>query len=363
MTTGPDRRTTTWRGGPPQTAAPANQDASPQRVPPPMREVAVFVDFENIRYSTINSYGREPDPIDWRDKALKYGLLGVARAYADFDQHPPQVRMRLDVAGFEAQHYPAKRTSDAGGREKIESRSDLNFVIDIVNVALSRPDIGTFLLFTGDKDFIRLVTSLRNRLGKRVVICGVPGSVSPDLVAAAGEEDPLQMAASAEVDAEVVRAIAAYIDQLHDGFVPTQSHMSRTLWRFLDRNVLPSEHIEAKVMEFLRKGILTKRSTINGQGQELVTTELNLSHPLVAEALGVGDDGGDFLQEMEYENGPTLPYTDEPSGAASSEGGGDYDDYPAGRDYAPTEASDDGERHESSARRGGDQYGGADDRR
>ena len=265
-------------------------------------EVAVFVDFENIRYSTINSYGREPDPISWRDKALKYGLMGVARAYADFDQHPVQVRMRLDVAGFEAQHYPAKRSTDASGREKIESRSDLNFAIDIINTALTRPDIQTFLLFTGDKDFIRLVTSLRNRLGKRIIICGVPGSVSPDLVAAAGEEDPLQIAQSAEVDADVVRAIAAYIDQLHDGFVPTQSHMSRTLWRFLDRTVLPSEHIEAKVMEFLRKGVLTKRPTINGQGQELVTTELNISHPLVQETLGISPDGPDYGSDAEYDD-------------------------------------------------------------
>src|SRR5918992_5038681 len=91
-------------------------------------EVAAFVDFENIRYSTINSFGREPDPIAWRDKTLKYGLMAVARAYADFDQHPPGVRMRLDVAGFDAQHYPAKRTTDQMGREKIQSRSDLNFV-------------------------------------------------------------------------------------------------------------------------------------------------------------------------------------------------------------------------------------------
>jgi uncharacterized LabA/DUF88 family protein len=248
-------------------------------------EVAVFVDFENIRYSTINSFGREPDPISWRDKALKYGLMGVARAYADFEQHPPPVRMRLDVAGFEAQHYPAKRTTDQAGREKIQSRSDLNFVIDIINTALTRPDIKTFLLFTGDKDFIRLVTTLRNRLGKRVIICGVPGSVSPDLVAAAGEEDPLQMTQSVDVDIQVIRAIDNYIRQLHDGFVPTQSHMSRTLWRFLDRTILPSEHIEAKVMEFLRKGILTKRQTVNGQGQELVTTELNPAHPLVQDAL------------------------------------------------------------------------------
>ncbi|HEV2067039.1 MAG TPA: NYN domain-containing protein [Thermomicrobiales bacterium] len=270
---------------------PGDTDAAP-------KEVAVFIDFENIRYSTINSFGREPDPLTWRDKALQYGLMSVARAYADFDQHPPHVRTRLDVAGFELHHYPVKRSRDATGRDKITSRSDLNLVIDIINTALVRPDIEIFLLFTGDKDFIRLVTSLRNRLGKRVVICGVPGSISPDLVAAAGESDTIEMTQSADVDVAVIQAIDTYIKQLHEGFVPTQSHMSRTLWRFLDRNRLPSEHIEAKVMEFLRKGILTKRQTINGQGQELVTTELNAQHPLVLQAIpdmavDVADDNRD----------------------------------------------------------------------
>jgi uncharacterized LabA/DUF88 family protein len=273
-------------------------------------EVAAFVDFENIRYSSINSFGREPDPLVWRDKALKYGLMAVARAYADFDQHPAPVRMRLDVAGFEAQHYPAKRTSDGAGREKIQSRADLNFVIDVINTALTRPDIETFLLFTGDKDFIRLVTTLRNRLGKKVVICGVPGSVSPDLVVAAGADDMLSFPQSADIDRQFVQAIDAYVRQLHDGFVPTQSHMSRTLWRFVDRTVLPSEHIEAKVMEFLRKGVLTKRQTINGQGQELVMTELNPDHPMVQEALpgfsghafSFTDDEEEFVATS-YENG------------------------------------------------------------
>lgn len=170
-------------------------------------EVAVFVDFENIRYSTINSYGQEPDPVAWRDKALKYGLMSVAKAYADFDQHPPQVRTRLDVAGFEMHHYPVKRTTDSQGREKLASRSDLNLVVDIINTALVRPDIKTFLLFSGDKDFIRLVTTLRNRLGLRVIICGVPGSISPDLVAAAGEADPLEIEQSEDVDVAVIEAI------------------------------------------------------------------------------------------------------------------------------------------------------------
>jgi uncharacterized LabA/DUF88 family protein len=275
-------------------------------------EVAAFVDFENIRYSTINSLGREPDPLTWRDKALDYGLMAVARAYADFEQHPQQVRNRLDVAGFEAQHYPAKRTVDQQGREKIVSRSDLNFALDIINTALARPDIKTFLLFTGDKDFIRVVTTLRNRLGKRVVICGVPGSISPDLVAAAGEEDQLALDPVPDVDVEVIRAIDRYIRQLHDGFVPTQSHMSRTLWRFLDRSQLPSEHIEAKVMELLRKGILTKRQTLNGQNQELITTELNAEHPLVQEALpGYGSKASMQNGAVDAER---LDTQDEPGG-------------------------------------------------
>ena len=47
--------------------------------------------------------------------------MSVARAYADFAQHPPQMRTRLDVAGFEVHDYPVKRTSDTSGREKIAS--------------------------------------------------------------------------------------------------------------------------------------------------------------------------------------------------------------------------------------------------
>ena len=312
-----------------------HQDGFTGRPSGEAQELAVFVDFENIRYSTINSFGREPDPLVWRDKALKYGLMSVARAYADFDQHPSQMRTRLDVAGFELHHYPAKRTSDATGREKIASRSDLNLVIDIINTALVRPDINTFLIFTGDKDFIRLVTTLRNRLGKRVVICGVPGSVSPDLVIAAGEEDPLEMSQSAEVDIAVIRAIDAYIDQLHEGFVPTQSHMSRTLWRFLDRALLPSEHIEAKVMEFLRKGVLSKRQTINGQGQELVTTELNREHPLVVRSLSLPD--GDSVDEAvsgddyEYEDQESTAFTTDRSQDIPERSNGGYH-----RRFAPT---------------------------
>ena len=96
-----------------------------------MHEVAAFVDLENIRYSMLNRWHQEPDPLAWRDKARKYGLIGIARAYADFEQHPPQLRQRLNVAGFEAEHYPVKRYRDRDGTERIRSIADLHMVIDI----------------------------------------------------------------------------------------------------------------------------------------------------------------------------------------------------------------------------------------
>ena len=74
--------------------------------------------------------------------------------------------------------------------------------------------------------------------------------------------------------------------------------------------MLPSEHIEAKVMEFLRKGVLTKRQTINGQGQELVMTELNPAHPLVQEALP-GFSGHQFDFEVPGADDYDDEYEDE----------------------------------------------------
>ena len=181
--------------------------------------------------------------------------------------------------------FAAKRATDSQGRERVVSRSDLNFAVDIINTALARPDIDTFLLFTGDKDFIRLVTTLRNRLGRRVVICGIPGSISPDLVTAAGEEDQIILEPCIDNDIAVIRAIHTYIGQLHEGFVPTQSHMSRTLWRFLDKSAAALGAHRGQDHGVRRKGILAKRQTVNGQNQELVTTELNWTNTLVLEAL------------------------------------------------------------------------------
>lgn len=149
-------------------------------------EVALFIDFENIRYGMKNNYAREPDPQMLMAKARKYGPVSQAFAYADFTEHPDYFRRKLEVAGITPRDTP-RRSPDVTHK----SSSDMAMLMDIIDCLLDRPNVNTLILMTGDSDFIRVVARARNRFNKRVIISGVPGSVSGDLIASADAADPV----------------------------------------------------------------------------------------------------------------------------------------------------------------------------
>lgn len=149
-------------------------------------EVALFIDFENIRYGLKNNYAREPDPQMLMAKARKYGPVALANAYADFTEHPDFFRRKLEVAGITPRDI-ARRSPDVAHK----SSSDMAMLMDIIDCLLDRPTVNTLMMMTGDSDFIRVVARARHRFGKKVVIAGVPGSVSNDLIAAADVADPI----------------------------------------------------------------------------------------------------------------------------------------------------------------------------
>ncbi|MBI4789902.1 MAG: NYN domain-containing protein [Chloroflexi bacterium] len=149
-------------------------------------EVALFIDFENIRYGLKNNYSREPDPQMLMAKARKYGPVALAAAYADFTEHPDYFRRKLEVAGITPRDV-ARRSPDVAHK----SSSDMALLMDIIDCLLDRPTVNTLMLMTGDSDFIRVVARARHRFGKRVLISGVPGSVSNDLISAADGADPI----------------------------------------------------------------------------------------------------------------------------------------------------------------------------
>jgi hypothetical protein len=178
-------------------------------------------------------------------------------------------------------------------------------VIDIVDTALGRQNIDTFLFFTGDGDFIRVVAMLRNRLGKKVVICGVPETTSRDLVVAAGDEDRLdvsEVVSSPEIDAALVVRIDEYERSLYGGFLPTQGNLIAWLKQRLDIGPLPNEQIDGKILEFIRQGVLYKQLETSSRGKTLTTTRLRRDHPLVEEVLGeAGVDGDGEYPDEEYD--------------------------------------------------------------
>jgi uncharacterized LabA/DUF88 family protein len=149
-------------------------------------EVALFIDFENVRYGLKNTFGLEPEPQKLMEKARSYGPVALANAYADFTEHPEFYRRKLEVAGISPRDIP-RRSPDV----QHKSSSDMAMLLDIIDCLLDRPTVTTLILMTGDSDFIRAVARARYRFNKRVVVSGVPGCVSQDLIAAADINDPI----------------------------------------------------------------------------------------------------------------------------------------------------------------------------
>ena len=151
-------------------------------------EVALLIDFENIRYSVLNTYHRELCGSMLMDVARRYGLVTLARAYADFTDHPERVQRDLQVSGITAVNVTPLQVGD-----RPKGGADMEMLIEIFESLLDRPFLATYILMTGDRRFIRAATMIRNRYGKQVVIGGVRGSVSNDLIEAAGGQfEPLE---------------------------------------------------------------------------------------------------------------------------------------------------------------------------
>lgn len=247
-------------------------------------EAALFVDLENIATSMWNTYQQAPDPLKWVEKVRKYGLMGFARAYGDFSQPFLQrLEPRIRVAGIEPFDCPVKVRED-----KSQSTVDINVAIDLYETALDRQGTETFVLMAGDRDYVRIVARLRNRLGKNVVIAGVPGSVSRDLVLAAGTEDPLEPVISVldrDDELALIRVIYRYEISRKPGVYPIFRFMADFIRHPNNADLIDPNVVDGKMNEFVERGILTQEMVDLPDGRSLRLTKLDRSHEMVEEAL------------------------------------------------------------------------------
>lgn len=248
-------------------------------------EVALFVDLENITTALWKNFQQGPDPFAWVAKVRKYGPMSFARAYGDMSQpHLARLESELRAAGIETFNCPVKQRGD-----RTQSTVDANIIIDLYEVAMDRPGIRTFVLMAGDSDYVRVVARLRNRLTRDVVIAGVPGSVSRDLIRAGTSEDPVEPteAPVQQDDSEVIRLIARFEDSLHSGYVPTFNGILKYVMHPNNTDIIHPSLVQAKLGDLVERGVLEQFQDETGGGRPIRITQLDRYHSEVEAALGI----------------------------------------------------------------------------
>jgi uncharacterized LabA/DUF88 family protein len=148
-------------------------------------DVALFIDWENIKWS-LEDADVSPNVSAIRDAAERYGRVVVAKAYADWQQRWHQKEpSRLYRAGVEPVYVPTKASirAQTGDDEDffIKGSVDVKMTADCIECAHDYPTVKTYVLVSGDADFVHVVNILRP-YGKRVVAVGVSWSAATRLI-------------------------------------------------------------------------------------------------------------------------------------------------------------------------------------
>ena len=132
-----------------------------------MNNVAMLIDWENIKASAINSLRTPPDIITLKKIARKYGSLRVARAYANWTDsggwHAGDAE-RLSAQGIEPVFVATKHFNGEYEKDLV----DLRLACDGMELLSMHPEIECFVIVSGDGALETLLSKLSAR-GKRVV--------------------------------------------------------------------------------------------------------------------------------------------------------------------------------------------------
>jgi uncharacterized LabA/DUF88 family protein len=146
-------------------------------------QVAVFIDLENLALGAGEDLPGQADPIPYKALELlcrDYGNTSIRRAYADWSR-PEFGRYQNNLA---QNGITLIQVTRFGAQQK--NAADILMAVDAMEVLITHPDVGTFLLVAGDGDYSPLVQRLRE-WGKRVVGVGTKASASSRLVAVCSE--------------------------------------------------------------------------------------------------------------------------------------------------------------------------------
>ena len=150
-------------------------------------DLAIFIDWENIYISTVSEYNSKPNVSAILEKAREYGRIVSATAYADwtdgdFRDAPPT----LYSNGISPRYISARYFPGGKSQKRRTNSIDVMLAVECSDFLHNHPQVDTYVLVTGDGDFIPLVSLLRSR-GKRVVVIGVSEATSYHLIESADD--------------------------------------------------------------------------------------------------------------------------------------------------------------------------------
>jgi uncharacterized protein (TIGR00288 family) len=132
---------------------------------------ALLIDFDNVTLGIRSDLTKELRTLLNSD-VIK-GKVAVQRAYADWRRYPQYI-VPLSEASIDLIFAPAFGTSK-------KNATDIRLAIDAIELVFTRPEIGTFILLSGDSDFSTMVIKLKE-YGKYVIGVGIRESASDLLI-------------------------------------------------------------------------------------------------------------------------------------------------------------------------------------
>lgn len=141
------------------------------RPPAIVHNAALLIDFDNVTMGIRSDLQTQLRKL--LNSEIIRGKVAVQRAYADWRRYPQYI-VPLSESSIDLIFAPA-----FGANKK--NATDIRLAIDALELVFTRPEIGTFILLSGDSDFSSLVLKLKE-YGKYVIGVGIRESASDLLV-------------------------------------------------------------------------------------------------------------------------------------------------------------------------------------
>ncbi len=152
-----------------------------------MKKIAIFVDVQNIYYTTRQTYGRQFNyRALWQRIALQ-GEIISAIAYATHRDDNQQIKFQdaLRHIGFNVKLKPYIQRCDGSAK----GDWDVGITIDIMETA---NDVDTIILLSGDGDFDLLLEKIRADYAVTAEVYGVPALTAKSLIDSASIFHPIK---------------------------------------------------------------------------------------------------------------------------------------------------------------------------